>query len=46
LIASHRLGQLLLGVLIEAYKLSQIHREGSVSIRGEWVHPPHDFHAA
>src|SRR5262249_50955467 len=37
-IASRRLRKLLHGVLIEAYKLPQIHREGSVFVLAEWVH--------
>ena len=45
-IASRRLGKLLHGVLIEAYKLSQIHREGSVFVLAEWVHAQHGFQAA
>src|SRR6516162_7513824 len=44
--ASRRLGKLWHGVLIEAYKLSQIHREGSVFVLAEWVHAQHAFQAA
>src|SRR5271168_219174 len=44
--ASRRLEKLLYGVLIEAYELSQIHREGSVCVVAEWVHAQHDFQAA
>src|SRR5438067_2502037 len=45
-IASRRLGKLLHGVLVEAYELSQIHREGSVCVLAEWVHAQNDFQAA
>jgi len=41
--ASRRLGKLLYGVLIEAYKLSQIHREGSAFVLAEWGPRPARF---
>src|SRR5271157_2910214 len=43
--ASRRLRKLLHGVLIEVYKLSQIHGEGSVFVLAEWVHAQHGFQA-
>src|SRR6516225_6916203 len=45
-IASRRRGKLLHGVLIEAYKVSHIHREGGVFVIAEWVHAQHGFQTA
>src|SRR5262249_40041439 len=44
-IASRRLRKLLLDVLIEANKLSQSHREGSVFVPAERVHAQRGFQA-
>src|ERR1700735_5510909 len=44
--ASRRLGKLLHGVLIEAYKLSHSDGKGSAFALAEWVHAQHGFQAA